>query len=84
MKKNPIFDFLDEVEGLPVGSTTANIEKEKRRQGYGEKRDYRKIDIFLDGKYQCSTNWAKTCHEAIAIFSKKENVNGTVTAHFSN
>ena len=51
--RNHLFDFLDEVEGLPVGSTTANIEREKVRQGYGEKRDYRKIDIFLNGKYQC-------------------------------
>lgn len=83
MKVNHLFDFLDKCEGLPVGTSTANIEKEKTRQGYSEKRDYRKIDIFLDGKYQCSTNWAESCREAIAMFSKRENIIGKVTAHFS-
>lgn len=29
-----------------------------------------KIDIFVRGKYECSTNWAKTCKEAKASFLK--------------
>lgn len=27
--------------------------------GYGNKRNYKKIDVFCDGKYQGSTTWAK-------------------------
>lgn len=34
------------------------------RPDYGNKRDYRKIDIFHHGVYLCSTTWAKTCKEA--------------------
>jgi hypothetical protein len=33
---------------------------------YGNKRDYRKIDIFSGGKYLCSTTWAKSLGEAVA------------------
>jgi hypothetical protein len=31
---------------------------------YGDKRDHKKIDIFVDEKYRSSTTWAKTCKEA--------------------
>lgn len=31
---------------------------------YGDKRDYKKIDIYVNGKYDISTTWAKTCKEA--------------------
>ena len=31
---------------------------------YGDKRDYREIEIFVDGKYVATTTWAKTCKEA--------------------
>ena len=31
---------------------------------YGDKRDYRKIDIFWRGYYKASTTWARTCKEA--------------------
>lgn len=27
---------------------------------YGDKRDYKKIDIYLNGVYKCSTTWAKS------------------------
>jgi hypothetical protein len=26
---------------------------------YGDKRDYKKIDIYINGKYWRSTNWAR-------------------------
>lgn len=26
---------------------------------YGNKRDYRKIDIYLDGQYKFTTTWAR-------------------------
>lgn len=32
---------------------------------YGDKRDYRKIDIYRNGSYCCSTTWSRTCREAI-------------------
>jgi hypothetical protein len=56
---------------------------------YGDKRNYRKIDIFINGKYECSTTWANTCKEARvryieehkhAIFMAKVS---SVKAHFA-
>lgn len=38
---------------------------------YGDKRDYPKINIFVNGVYRCSTNWAKTCKEARERFIEK-------------
>jgi hypothetical protein len=35
---------------------------------YGDKRDYRKIDIYVDGKYVATTTWSKTLREAKARF----------------
>lgn len=38
---------------------------------YGDKRDYRKIDLYLkDGPYICSTTWAKTCKEAVQRYKE--------------
>jgi hypothetical protein len=31
---------------------------------YGDKRDFPKIEIFVDGKYKATTTWAKNCKEA--------------------
>ena len=31
---------------------------------YGDKRDYRKIDIYHGAQYVGSTTWARTCREA--------------------
>lgn len=31
---------------------------------YGDKRDYRKIDIIVGGQYRGSTTWAKSLKEA--------------------
>ena len=33
---------------------------------YGDKRNYRKIDLFYNGAYICSTTWSRTCREAKA------------------
>lgn len=41
---------------------------------YGEKRDYKKIDIFVDGDYVCSTTWAKYCKEAIERYIDSEDL----------
>lgn len=51
---------------------------------YGDKRDYKKIDIFVDNEYVCSTTWCETCKDAIKHY--KENPynkkQGVVTACF--
>lgn len=31
---------------------------------YGDRRDYGKIDVFVNGKYRCTTSWASTLREA--------------------
>ena len=43
---------------------------------YGDKRDYKKIDIYLKNKggsshYLASTTWSKTCKEAVAVYREK-------------
>lgn len=40
---------------------------------YGDKRDYRKIDIYtVQGRYLCSTTWARTLKEAKQRYAEKE------------
>ena len=31
---------------------------------YGDRRDYGKIDVFINGKYRCTTPWTSTLREA--------------------
>ena len=52
---------------------------------YGDKRDYRKIDIYFMGNYQASTTWAKTLKEAVEHYKAKSGLAGSsnVTAKFS-
>ena len=38
---------------------------------YGDKRSYRKIDIYVAGKYECSTTWARTCKEAVEKYLER-------------
>jgi len=51
---------------------------------YGNKKDYKKIDIFTKRKftpkgmiaiwqYECSTTWSKTCKQAKEMFLKRHN-----------
>jgi len=45
---------------------------------YGDKTNYKKIDIYLKNlkgfyQYECSTNWSKTCKEAKNRFLNKHN-----------
>lgn len=42
---------------------------------YGDKRDYPKIDLYLNGKYVCSTNWSKTLKDAKQVYADKTKVN---------
>lgn len=43
----------------------------RRNAPYGMYRDYPKIDIYRrdTGEYVCSTNWAKTCREALERYA---------------
>lgn len=56
------------------------------RQNYGEKRDYRKIDIYWRKLYKASTTWAESCKEAKEAFLiKHNNLNqNEVKAFFAN
>ena len=35
---------------------------------YGDKRDYPKIDLYVDSTYVASTTWSRTCKEAVQRF----------------
>jgi hypothetical protein len=35
-----------------------------KKAAYGDKRDHKKIEIFVDGNYVSTTTWASTCAEA--------------------
>lgn len=55
---------------------------------YGSKRDYPKIDIYVNGKYVASTTWSATCKEARtryleAMALQGISVHGDVRCHFA-
>jgi len=54
---------------------------------YGDKRDFPKIDIYVDGNYVCSTTWSRTCKEAVANYKQTNPVitqrAKTIAARFS-
>ena len=51
---------------------------------YGDKRDYRKIDIYFMNVYAASTTWARTCKEATEAYAKKQGISPAfVTANFN-
>lgn len=54
---------------------------------YGDKRDYPKIDISVNGQYVCSTTWSKTPREAVQNYHgygyEGDAPYGVVTARFA-
>ena len=40
---------------------------------YGDKRDFPKIDIYLNGQYIATTTWSRTCKEAKGHFIAQHN-----------
>ena len=57
----------------------------RRREGraYGDKTDYPKIDVFVDGKYAISTTWVPTCREAVERYLERyPGTRGRVIASF--
>lgn len=49
-----------------------------KTSAYGDKRDYAKIDIFVEGKYKATTTWAKSLPEAKKQYCEKEKVDSTL------
>ena len=49
--------------------------------GYDDRNP--KIDIFAGGKYVASTNWSKTCKQAVAYYCKTHPDAVGVTAELS-
>lgn len=50
------------------------------------KKDYRKIDIYMNGRYEASTTWSKTCKEAKANFCNTYDLHPTlnkITCNFA-
>ena len=52
---------------------------------YGDKRDYPKIDLYVNGIYRASTTWSKTITEAITKFreTNPQLHRETITAFFA-
>jgi hypothetical protein len=52
---------------------------------YGDKRDYPKIYIFVNGNYKATTTWSKTCKEAVARWHMQYGhvSNEKITANFA-
>jgi hypothetical protein len=49
-------------------STNSRGDEMTTTHTYGNKRDYRKIDLIVAGAYRCSTTWARTLKEAVEKF----------------
>src|SRR5208282_75208 len=56
-------DVEDLIQGL-IGEDEEEVEEARRHPAYGDKRDYPKIEIFVDGKYVATTTWARTIKQA--------------------
>jgi hypothetical protein len=59
---------LAEKNGEPVVHKAVD---EKTKDDYGDNRDNKKIEIFVNGKYEATTTWAKTCQEAKQKYLEK-------------
>ena len=55
-------DFLDKAEGKPVGSSTAGILKERKRQGY-DKSKSKALDGMKKIPYSKAKNITKGIHQ---------------------
>lgn len=49
---------------------------------YGDKRNYPKIDIYIQGKYIATTTWAKTCREALERYIEKRGFSEGIKCRF--
>ena len=54
-------------------------------QQVGYKESNPKIDIYVDGKYKCSSNWYRTNKQAIAVYHHNSQISiSRITAKRSN
>ena len=44
------------------------------KMAYGDRRNYPKIEIFVDNDYFATTTWSKTCRAAKQEFCKRYNI----------
>jgi hypothetical protein len=53
---------------------------------YGDRRDYSTIDIYVNGKYRCTTSWSRNLTEARTKYleSHPEEVAETVSASYAD
>lgn len=56
--------------GIKRRTRTAGDRRRSVPPKYGNKRDYPKIDIFVDGDYRATTTWARTLDEARRKFAE--------------
>lgn len=50
------------------------------------KKNYKKIDLYLNGIYQASTTWSKSCKEALERYKQANGCDfsyGKLTARFA-
>ena len=48
-----------------------DLEEARRQPAHGDKHDYPKIDLFVDGSYAFTTTWARTIKQAIDQYVAK-------------
>ena len=78
-------DVEDLVAGLLADGEEGEVDEARRRNHppYGDKRDYPKIDIYVDGQYVATTTWASTVKQAVEQYVARNNVGSDrVTAYF--
>jgi hypothetical protein len=64
-------DVEDLVAGLMSEEDPEDLEEARRHPSYGNKRDFPKIDIYVDGNYVATTTWARTAKEAVEQYIAK-------------
>lgn len=63
----------------PRRTPAKGMEASQKAAAYGDKRDYPKIEIFVNGEYKATTTWAKTVEEALTRYKEAHpEVKGTL------
>jgi hypothetical protein len=63
----------------PSHTPAKGVEASQKVAAYGDKRDYPKIEIFVNGVYKATTTWAKTVEEALTRYKEANpEVKGTL------
>jgi hypothetical protein len=54
----------------PSRTPVKGVEASRKVAAYGDKRDYPKIEIFVNGVYKATTTWARTVEEALTRYKE--------------